>query len=132
MAVLPDRFHHHQRRVRRNAAKYLHPMLLAVNESMAFLGVARMPAADVAALPANGVHYGLFCPGLRRPTTLVGRQAQIPIGDQDYGLRHEHIFAPRTPKVYLLAVTLPREPLSGPGSPNRTKPSGNPEITNEK
>ena len=72
MAVLPDRLDHDQRRVRRNLAEDLHPVLLAVDESVLLHGVAGVPAAHLAAFAADGVHDGLFGLRLRRPALLVG------------------------------------------------------------
>ena len=73
MAVLPDRLHHHQRRIRRQLAEDFHAVLLAVDESVLLHRVAGMPAAYVAAFAADGVHHSLFGLRLRRPALLVGR-----------------------------------------------------------
>src|SRR5271166_2929849 len=88
MTVLPDRFHHHQRRIRRQPAEYFHSVLLAVDKSMLLHGVAGMPAAYVTAFAADGLHDGLFSLGLRLPAHLVGRQTQIPARNHNYSVRH--------------------------------------------
>ena len=67
MAVLPDRLHHHQRRIRRKSAEHFHAVLLAVDESVLLYGVAGMPAAYLTAFAADGLHDSLFRLGLRRP-----------------------------------------------------------------
>jgi hypothetical protein len=74
MAVLPDRFHHDQGRIRRQRAENFHPALLAIDESVAFLGVAGMSATNVAAFASDGLHDDLFGLRLRGPTSLVGAQ----------------------------------------------------------
>ncbi len=73
MSVLPDRFHHHQRRIRREAAEYFHSVLLAINEPVLLDGVAGMPAPHLAAFAADGIHDGLFGLGLGGPAHPVGR-----------------------------------------------------------
>src|SRR6185369_15138518 len=73
MAVLPDRLHHNQWRVRRQPAEDLHAVLLAVDESVLLYGVAGVPAAYVTAFAADGIDHSLFGLGLRRPAPLVGR-----------------------------------------------------------
>ena len=88
MAVLPDRLDHDQRRVRRNPAEDLHAVLLAVDESVPLYGVAGVPAAHVTAFAADGIHHGFFGLRLRRPAPLVGRQAQIPVRNHNYSVRH--------------------------------------------
>ena len=73
MAVLPDRLHHHQGRIRRQPAEDFHSVLLAVDESVLLYGVAGMPAAYVTAFAADGIDHSLFGLCLRRPAPLVGR-----------------------------------------------------------
>src|ERR1039457_6757339 len=100
MAVLPDGFHHHQRRTRRQPAEYVHSVLLAIDESMLLDRVAGMPAAYVTAFAADGIHDGLFGLGLRRPAHSVGREPQIPTRNHNYSVRHVRIVTcapPRSP-----------------------------------
>src|ERR1039457_5070610 len=91
MAVLPDGFHHHQRRIRRRPTEYFHSVLLAIDESMLLDGVAGIPSSYLTALAADGIHDGRFGLGLRGPALLVGGEPQIPTGDHNYGLRHVRI-----------------------------------------
>jgi hypothetical protein len=51
-------------------------------------------------LLADGVHDGLFGARLGRPAPLVGGEAQVPVGYDNYGVPHVHILTPRTPDVY--------------------------------
>ena len=81
MAVLPDGFHHHQRRVRRDLAKHFHAVLLAVDESVLLLGIVGMAAAYFTPFAADGIHDGLFGLRLRGPAFLVGGKTQIPVGE---------------------------------------------------
>ena len=86
MAVLPDGFDHHQRRVRRDVAEHLHAVFLAVDEAVALGGVEGMPAADIVSRAANCRHDGCFHALLCRPALLVRGQAQIATGDKNDGI----------------------------------------------
>jgi hypothetical protein len=48
-----------------------------------------MSASDVTAFAADGAHYGLFGPGLRRPTHLICAQTQVPARYDEYSFRHD-------------------------------------------
>src|SRR5450759_1712241 len=99
VTVLPDGFHHHQRRIWRQPAEYFHSVLLAIDESMLLDGVAGMPAAYVAAFAADGIHDGLFGLGLCRPAPLVGREPKIPVRNHNHSVRHVRIVTCRAPGV---------------------------------
>src|SRR2546421_11711880 len=88
MAVLPRGFHHDQGRSCGDAAKYFHAILLAIDESVALLRVARMPAAHVVSGAAYSIDDGLFRTRLRGPAHSVGGKAQVPVRDQNYRVRH--------------------------------------------
>ena len=81
MAVLPDRLHHHQRGLGRDAAEDFHSVFLAVDEAVAFVGVAGVAAAHVAAFAPDGRHDGFLGARLGGPAHAVGGQAQISIGN---------------------------------------------------
>jgi len=81
MAILPDGFHHHQRRAGRNAAEHFHSALLAIDETVTFGGIAGVAAFDGVAQPPDGACDGFFDARLGRPAFLVGGQAQIAVGN---------------------------------------------------
>src|ERR1039457_6205295 len=101
MTVLPDSFHHHQRRIRRQSTEYFHSEFLAIDESMLLDGVEGIPATHLAAFLADGIHDGLFGLGLRRPALLVGREPQIPTRNHNYSVRHVRIVPCQAPGVHL-------------------------------
>jgi hypothetical protein len=72
LAVLPDRFHHHQGSARRELAEHLQSVFLAIDEAVFFLGVEGVAALDLAAFAPDGRHDRLLDALLRRPAPLVG------------------------------------------------------------
>ena len=106
MAVLPDGLDYDQGRLRRNLAKDLDAVALAMNKSVLLDGIVGMTSADGASIAANRSRHRLFRLRLCRPARLVSGDAQVATRDKDdffvlHGLppmKHKpgsHIFAVR-------------------------------------
>ena len=91
VGVLPDGFDDDERRFGRQFAEHLHAVLLAVDEAVAFDGVAGVAAAHLASFVPDGSHDGLFGLRLGRPADLIGGGAQISAGNDDDGFGHDAI-----------------------------------------
>src|SRR5690242_3446973 len=100
MAVLPHSLDHHQRRSRRYLAKNFHAALLAVDKTVLFHRIERMPAPHFAPFAPDRFHHRFFSASLRRPALLIGGKPQITICDQNDGVRHGHILTPLFRSVY--------------------------------
>jgi hypothetical protein len=67
MAVLPNRFDHHQRSLGRNLAKDFDAVALTVNESVLLHWIKWVSAANGMSASANRTHHRLFHLVLGRP-----------------------------------------------------------------
>ena len=83
VAILPDRFHNHQRRIRRNLAEYLHSVILAVDETVPLNRIDGVPAPHGISLAANGTRHRFLHLRLRGPAVLVGGEPQVSTSNQD-------------------------------------------------
>jgi hypothetical protein len=81
MAVLPHRLDYDKGGMRRDGAKDFHAALLAIDEAVAFGGIASVASFHHMTEPADGLHNGLFDAGLGRPTLPVGGEPQVATGD---------------------------------------------------
>ena len=82
VAVLPDGLGDDERRVDGDGFEDLQAVFLAVDETMAFLRVERMGAANLTALALDGGDEQGFHGGLGFLASLVGGKSQIAAGDQ--------------------------------------------------
>ena len=82
IAVLPDSFGNHDRRIRMDVLEYIHPHALAIDKSMLEALIVRMSAAQGISLSTERFDELRFHLLLRRPAHLVCRLAKISAGDQ--------------------------------------------------
>ncbi len=83
VAILPDRLGNDDWRILRDIAEDLHAVLLAVDETVAPLGVESVSAANFAAFFLDGLDQQSLHGLLGFLAFLVGRGAEIAVGDQD-------------------------------------------------
>ena len=83
VTVLPDCLCYDNRCIFRDVAENFHAVLLAVDETVTFLGIESMAAPDLASLLFNGLDQQGFHGLLRLLAFLVGGGAKIAIGDKD-------------------------------------------------
>ncbi len=81
--ILPDRFGHDQTRGGVDLAKDLHPFPLRTDEPMLFLPLVGVSPDQLVAKTGHRIGQRLLHLVLRRPAVLVGRQAEVPVGDQE-------------------------------------------------
>jgi len=71
MAILPDGLYDDQRRVIRDVSEHLHPITLAVDESMTFFGIDRVAPFYLMPKPSDSIGYRILNGLLGWPTELV-------------------------------------------------------------
>ena len=82
MAVLPDGLGDDERGVGVEAAKDFQPGFLGIDEAMFFGFIEGMGADGFPALSSESLGEGVFHFGLLRPAFLIGREAQVAIGNE--------------------------------------------------
>jgi hypothetical protein len=91
VAVLPNRFGYDHGGLGRDLLEDIDSIALAVNKSVSFVRLKGMSAIDLDSETGNGGYQRAFHSLLRRPTLLIGRQAQVPTGNQIHLLRHDRL-----------------------------------------
>ncbi len=85
VAVLPDRLGHDERRFLRDASEYLHSPLLAVDETVAFIGIHGVRTLNAPSLPLDGLGQLSLHGRLGFLAVLIGGEAEIAVGNEVSG-----------------------------------------------
>lgn len=79
MAILPNGFAHHDRRLRWDVSEDAISMFLAADETMALLGIVGVGSYHLMALASDRVHHGLLDFALRLPALLVRGETEVAV-----------------------------------------------------